>query len=204
MIIQPRPFLSQSFSFLFLISIMLVSCKKSTPVAEAGTGDLAGFEMTPIQGSTIQYAVRKDGAGQVVFEGYVLDNKKTGEWIEYSADGDVAVIENYVNGLKEGYSFKLATRGQIDMKAQYHLGQLHGNYIQYKFGKVLEQRTYNTGKLDGLVVTYDERTWKVKQEVQYKNGLQDGYFRYYDDGVMSLEYIYKNGEKISGGIVNKG
>jgi antitoxin component YwqK of YwqJK toxin-antitoxin module len=98
----------------------------------------------------------------------------------------------------------MLTRGQIDMKAQYHQGQLHGSYIQYKFGKLLEQRTYNMGKLDGTVRTFDERNWKIKQEVQYKNGLQDGFFRYYDEnGNVTLEYVYRNGEKISGGIINK-
>ena len=50
--------------------------------------------------------------------------------------------------------------------------------------------------------TFDERTFKLKQEVEYKNGLQDGYFRYYDEeGNVTLEYEYKEGEKIKGGIV---
>ncbi len=57
------------------------------------------------------------------------------------------------------------------------------------------------GKLDGVARTFDDRTWKVKQEVEYKNGVQDGFFRYYDEnGTVTLEYVYKNGEKVSGGM----
>ena len=90
------------------------------------------------------------------------------------------------------------------MRSRYHQGLLHGPYIQFKFGKVIEERPYNMGKLDGIVRTFEDRTWKLKQEVQYKDGKQDGFFRYYDDqGNVTLEYQYKNGEKISGGIVEK-
>lgn len=72
----------------------------------------------------------------------------------------------------------------------------------YKYGKVVEERYYENGKLEGTAKTYDDRTFKLKQEAQYKNGLQHGYFKYYDEnGNVTLEYEYKNGEKVSGGIV---
>jgi antitoxin component YwqK of YwqJK toxin-antitoxin module len=187
--------------FIFCLSWVFASCNSSTSHAEAGAGDLAGYELTAIPGSSTQYAVRKDGAGQVVSEGYVNGNKKSGQWLEYSVDGDIALIENFVDGLREGWVMKMITRGQIDNKAKYHQGLLHGPWIQYKFGKVLEQRNYSMGKLDGVARTFDDRTWKVKQEVEYKNGVQDGFFRYYDEnGTVTLEYIYKNGEKVSGGM----
>lgn len=200
----------RKFSNQFLLSVCLVlfcafilSCKPSAPAAEAGSGDLAGFELSALSNGT-QYAIRKDGNGQIVFEGYVDGNKKTGQWLEYNAEGEIVNIENYVNGLREGVALKMTNRGQVDLRARYHEGVLHGPWTQFKFGKIIEERSYTTGKLDGTVKTYDDRTWKVKQEVQYKNGVQDGFFRYYDEeGVVTLEYEYKNGEKISGGIVKK-
>lgn len=189
-----------SIVFLLLIN----SCQSPASKPEAGSGDLTGFELTPIPGTSTQYAIRKDANGQIVSDGYAADNKRTGQWIEYSPEGDITLIENYVNGLREGLSMKLVTRGQIDQKARYHQGKLHGPWIQYKFGKIIEERNYSMGKLDGVVKSYDERSWKLKQEVQYKDGKQDGYFRYYDEnGNVTLEYEYKNGEKISGGIVKK-
>ena len=61
---------------------------------------------------------------------------------------------------------------------------------------------YKDDKLEGTARTYDDRTFKLKQEVEYKDGKQDGFFRYYDEeGNVTLEYQYKNGEKVSGGIV---
>lgn len=192
------------FAACMTILFLLNGCKSSEPKPEAGAGDLTGFELTAIPNSSTQHAIRKDANGQIAIEGYVTDNKRSGQWIEFSPEGDITLIENYVNGLREGWSFKMITRGQIDQKARYHLGSLNGPWIQYKFGKIIEERTYTMGNLDGTVKTYDDRTWKLKQEVQYKDGKQHGYFRYYDEeGNVTLEYEYKNGEKVSGGIVEK-
>ena len=130
----------------------------------------------------------KDASGNLSSEGYVLDNKKTGEWLTYNPEGEI----------------KMSFRGQVDTRAQYHLGQLHGPWKQYKFGKLIEERNYAGGKLDGTSKSYDDKTWKLKQEVQYKNGVQDGIYRYYDEnGNVTLEYEYKNGEKVSGGMVKQ-
>ena len=192
------------FPLTFICLALLISCEPKSPEAAAGTGDLSGFEITEIPGSAFQYAVRKDGNGQLVFEGYVSGDKKSGQWLEYNPEGEIILVENYVDGLKEGVALKMTSRGQVDLRSRYHKGILHGPWTQFKFGKVMEERTYNNGKLDGVVKSYDDRTWKLKQEVQYKDGQQHGYYRYYDEnGNITLEYEYKNGEKVSGGIVEK-
>jgi antitoxin component YwqK of YwqJK toxin-antitoxin module len=186
--------------FACFASLVIIGCKPSAP--KAGSGDLIGFEIIEIQGSSVKMAKRKDPSGQAVIEGFVEGEKKTGQWLEYDNNGDVSTIAHYVNGLLEGTSFKLSHRGQIDQRTNYHLGELDGTWVQYKFGKVMETRNYKNGKLDGSVKIYDDKTFKLRQETEYKNGLQDGIFRYYDDnGNVSMEYQYKNGEKVSGGIV---
>jgi len=41
-------------------------------------------------------------------------------------------------------------------------------------------------------------------EAEYKNGKQDGMYKYYDeDGKVVMEYVYKDGEKVSGGMKEK-
>ena len=180
---------------------ILISCKPSAPKVVAGTGDLTGFEIVEIPGSTIQYAMRKDGQNQIVIEGYVTNNQRSGEWVEYNEDGEVGRIDNYVDGYLEGLSLKFSSRGQIELKSRYKRGILEGAWTQYKFGRVIEQRNYKAGKLDGVVRSYNDRTWDLKQEAEYKDGVQHGFFRYYDEeGKVTLEYEYKNGEKVSGGI----
>jgi antitoxin component YwqK of YwqJK toxin-antitoxin module len=170
--------------------------------AETDTGDLAGLVFEDIPGSLVKYARQISAAGQVEIEGFVEDGKKVGQWIQYSPEGDITLINNYVDGFLEGTAMRMTFRNQVDLKTTYHKNMLHGPWTSYKYGKIIEQREYVNDKLDGVVKTFDDRTFKLKQEVQYKNGLQDGYFRYYDEeGNITLEYEYKNGEKIKGGIV---
>lgn len=194
---------------LFIISILYfsnTSCKRAAEPSGPGetTGEFNGFTLEAIPGSSIQYATVKNTAGLLQIEGYVLDGKKTGQWIEYSPEGDINKIEHYVNGFLEGPSIRMTFRNQADLRARYKNNQLEGPWIMYKYGKIVEERFYANGKLEGLVKTYDERTFKLRQEAQYQNGLQNGYFKYYDEnGNVTLEYQYKNGEKVSGGMVEK-
>lgn len=208
---------SMTLSRLTGIAILLIissfylftsSCKSGeggTPEkAEIGTGDLAGLVMEEIPGSSTKYARQIGANGNLEVEGFVENDKKTGQWIQYSPEGDIILINHYVNGMLEGVALRMGFRNQVDLRVHYKKNRLEGQWVAYKFGKVIEERLYKDDKLDGVAKTYDERTFKLKQEVQYKNGLQHGYFRYYDDeGVVSLEYQYEKGEKISGGIVEK-
>jgi antitoxin component YwqK of YwqJK toxin-antitoxin module len=198
--------LTKNAILLIISSVLIIttSCKPKAPVETAGAGDLKGLELTPIPGSTIQYARQIDSTGRIQIEGYVDGDKKTGQWIEYGLDGDIGLINHYVGGMLEGTAIRMTFRNQVDLKLNYKQNQLDGAWIAYKYGKVIERRNYTQGKLDGLASTYDDRTFKLKQEVQYKNGLQHGYFKYYDEnGNVTLEYQYKDGEKISGGIVDQ-
>ena len=193
------------FSILsFILLVSFLACKPAAPEPVTGTGDLAGLQLTDIPGSNIKQARQMDPAGQIVHEGYVLDGKRTGQWVEYSNEGYIVSTANYVNGLLEGASMKLSPRGQVEERSKYHLGKLEGEQILYKYGKILKTSNYINGKLEGIVKAYDEKTFKLRQEIEYKNGLQHGFFRNYDEnGAVNLEYEYKNGEKVSGGIVEK-
>src|SRR5688572_7141518 len=194
------------FTFLtgFFVVLLLNSCKPAAPKAAEGTGDLSGYIIEDIPGSTTKYAVKKNAADQMAAEGFITNDKRSGQWVEYSPEGEIILIENYVDGLREGLSIKMSTRGQMDMKSRYKQGDLHGQFIQYKFGKIVEDRTYANGKLDGLLRKYDDRTWKLRKEMQYKQGELHGFFRHYDDeGNVTLEYQYENGVKLGGGIIEK-
>ncbi len=191
---------------LTLLVLLILGCnaKNTTPATESGSGDLSSFTLEEIPGSSLKHAFRKSEANILQQEGYVENGKRTGQWIDYTPDGDLQYVRHYVNGMLEGVSVRMTFRNQADLRETYRQNVLHGPWTAYKFGRVLEQRTYVNGKIEGLVKNFDEQTFRLKQEAQYQNGQLHGYFRYYDDkGTLSLEYEYKNGEKVSGGIVEK-
>ena len=196
---------------LSIITLFASSCKPSEEKvaaepagAAAPTGELKDMAMEAIPGSNTKYARQIGKAGNLEIEGFVENDKKVGMWIQYTPDGDIQLINHYVDGLLEGTAMRMTFRNQVDLRMNYKQGKLDGPWTSYKFGKITEERLYKNDKLDGMTKTYNTRNWKLKQEAEYKNGVQDGIFRYYDEeGTLSLEYTYKNGEKVSGGIIEQ-
>lgn len=189
------------------LSLFFIACKKDSANASGAgkatlEGDLAGLVLEDIPGSDVKYARQVSSSGVLQIEGFVKDGKKTGMWVEYTPEGDVLLINHYVDGMLEGAAMRMSFRNQVDLKLNNKQGKLDGAWTAYKFGKVIETRQYKNDKLEGVTRMYDDRTFKLKQEVEYKNGVQDGIYRYYDEnGNVTLEYEYKNGEKVSGGMV---
>lgn len=101
----------------------------------ASSDELKHMQLENIPGSDIQFAHQADSAGTAIQEGYVLNGKKTGEWISYTPDGDIQIINHYVDNQLEGTQLQMGFRNQVDLKSTYRSGQLNGPWVRYKFGK---------------------------------------------------------------------
>jgi len=189
-------------TFLMIGNACKPAADNTAATAPASDDDIAGLVREKIPGTTIEYARQMNAAGALEIEGFLDGNEKTGQWIRYNPEGEIIQINNFVNGKLEGTAMKMSFRNQVDLKINYKQGEMDGSWTAYKFGKVIEERNYVAGKLEGTVKVYDEKNFKLKQETQFKNGLQDGSLKYFDEnGNVVLSYEYKNGEKIGGGIV---
>lgn len=72
----------------------------------------------------------------------------------------------------------------------------HGEYKEFNYATVKEQRNYKNGKLEGLVkIFYDNG--KLMEDGMYQNGLREGVSKWYDqEGNVTITYEYKNGELV--------
>ncbi len=188
---------------LFTISILsFISCGGAN-TSTAGSGDLTGYELTAISGSSVSEAIKKNTSNAVAERGYVANGKKNGVWMTYHEDGKIKTLSGYSDGLLNGPHLEFNNRGQIEKQMSYQAGQYHGVNASYKFGRPTKESTYKNGKLDGPHKEYNQKG-DLQKYVDFKDGKQHGKLRYYDDeGNITLEYDYKNGDKVSGGIVEK-
>ncbi len=189
---------------LLILAIFIASCEGGSNQAEAfDTGDWEGFEMSDVTGSDLQRAVKKNYLSQTEEEGFVLNGVKTGTWITYHPiDARIKTIENFVNGRVEGLSLELDKRGQVIQKAFYNDGEFDGANTTYKFGRPQETIPYHMGQVDGKVIRY-YNNGRVMEEIEFKGGMQHGFYNHYNaDQKLDMQYEYKNGEKISGGMVD--
>lgn len=195
---------------LFLASLtVFISCEQnSTRQPAAATADdtansTEGYEVISIEGTPAQRLVRKNAEGTILEEGMLYNGQKVGAWIEYGTDGSFpSKLTTFADGKYNGTYLEFNTRGHITLRATYSNNQLDGPWAAYSFGRVEKQAQYKDGELDGQYLEYNKKTGNLQKEVNYKDGKQHGAYRFYDEeGNVMLEYMYRNGEKVEGGVV---
>ena len=186
------------------LNIYKNSVGDKTPSVVAGPVNAEGFNTIEIDGSPIKKLEKYDENNVLIESGETLDGMKTGTWTTYFTDGRVKSISSYIAGKLNGVQVNFTDRGQVELQAFYKDGILHGPWTSYNNGsRKKEERVYNMGKLNGINRHYN-RVGKLQKEMGFKDDVQHGIFRYYDEeGNITLEYEYKNGEKVSGGIVSE-
>jgi len=194
-------------SILFaLATICLIACGGNSGNSGGITTSLDGYK-TEDAGSGITYAYKADGGGNLVESGNFVNGQKSGMWLTYYDTekdvGKVKSIASYTNGILNGPYMELSNRGQIETQVDYRNNQYHGESKTYKFGRAVSVKTYADGKLHGPSLDY-HTDGTVQKEINFKDGKQHGSMKWYnEDGKVTMEYEYKNGEKVSGGIVKQ-
>ncbi len=197
----------KSVFFTLSLSVFLVSCHSgsdSAPAAAQDTPAPPAYELEDIPGADASRAVLRDGEGQLLEEGTLRSGLKTGTWIAYHPGGEFPkTAVSYINGMYNGPYMEFNARGQLELRATYLNNKLHGPWVKYRFGRPEAEAGYKNGELHGTYLGYDTKTGKVQKEINYKNGVQHGAYRFYnEEGVVTLEYEYRDGERVGGGIKN--
>ena len=188
--------------YLFLAVLLIFSCQEQTKL---GSFDETGYTVTSISGSHVKELQLIDETGLLVEKGYVSNGLKIGNWTTYWQDGKkIKSVKHFVDGKLNGTSMKYNDRNQILEITNYLNDQLHGYHVVYSWARPVKEITYKLGKVHGEMKVYFDKNGKLQKTISFSNGVQDGPFRQYDfEGNLVLDYIYKNGEKVSGGPVAK-
>ncbi|MBR9923219.1 MAG: hypothetical protein GYB31_20505 [Bacteroidetes bacterium] len=183
--------------------LTLFSCQETGSVSGPSLS-LDGFDEAPIPGSQASYVYRNDSYDRILEEGIIVNGKREGLWITYHDNEKQIpkVMASYVNGKLNGAYTEFNTRGGITLLKHYVNDVLDGKSIEFKNGRLVEVANYRKGQYHGMVTTYFERSDQKQTEAQFKAGKQDGLLRYYnEEGQVVMEYVYENGEKVSGGMI---
>ncbi|MEL7123246.1 MAG: hypothetical protein AAFO07_27605 [Bacteroidota bacterium] len=167
--------------------------------------DPNSFTIESVPGSDYEMATRRDSMGVLLEMGYLKDNTRHGVWSSYHPNGLPKKVASYINGVFNGIYQEFNERGQLILMAHYKNNLLDGPWGKYNFGRPEMTANYVGGQLNGVYREYDPTRLNVMlKEIEYKNGVYDGKYRFFNsEGVMTVEYVYRNGNKISGGIVEQ-
>lgn len=203
-----KPNFSEMKNLLWLLPVLLwLGCNKAEappPPEPAKTAD-GEYLLEDIPGSTVKMAVKKNAEGKILEQGFVENGLKTGTWMTFDkSDEFPKKIMSYVNGLANGPYFEFNDRGQTELKAFYRDNKLDGPWGRYSFGRPLSTASYKNGELDGIYREFEMREGKIQKEIHYQAGKEHGPYRYFNDkGEITVEYEFKNGKKVGGGMVER-
>jgi antitoxin component YwqK of YwqJK toxin-antitoxin module len=163
--------------------------------------DLSGYETTKSGGIT---KAIKMNDGMLVEEGYLKDGVKNGTWITYHPNKKIIkTLATYVDGNLHGTYLEFSNRGQIETKISYNNNTYDGLYGTYKNGRPVKEMEYVNGELQGIMSEYDGRG-NLQKETNFNKGQPHGDMLFYDEsGDLMMQYKYENGNKLSGGIIEK-
>ena len=191
----------------FVFAIAIFGCNQESVSSSSGSEkavvqslDASGYEVTDM-GNGYKMLTKKYANWKLAEQGITLNGKRNGAWVYYHSDREIPQsIANFVDDKYSGIYMEMDNRGQLLMIANYKDNELHGKFGRYKFGRTEEKGQYVNGKIDGKYVKYFKNSKKIQQETNYKNGVRDGSMKFFnEEGEVTLEYIYKNGKKVSGG-----
>lgn len=190
---------------------LFIACNQSDQTAASNTtasnNATAGdpYVHESIAGTDVQKVTLTNRDGKLREQGFMLNGKRTGMWLIFErSDVFPHKIISYQNDMYNGPYFEFTERGQMTMKANYVNNKLDGYFAKYKFSKEVVTANYDNGKRTGEYREYDERKNFLTKIENYKDDQLHGKVQYYNaDGIVIMEYEYKNGKKISGGITNQ-
>lgn len=190
--------------YLLLVSIFFVLASCGEKAAAPAAFNLEAFELTDIPGSDLKRAVFKNEKGKILENGTIRNGKRHGAWVVYQKDRDMPKsVASYVDGVLNGPYLEFTPYGYTELSCNYSNDLLEGYFVKFKNNRKMEEGYYLKGKLDGIYKKYYDGQEVIQQELTYKQDVLEGDNIYYNDkGEVTMRYTYKNGEKVSGGIVS--
>lgn len=164
--------------------------------------DVKGYQTETIGGGAAA-AAYYDANSWPLSKGHLINGVQNGIWTTYHPDSrKIQKMTNYINGQKNGPEITLNDRGQIIEIKHYRNDQLHGLSATYRSSRPVTETTYSKGIMHGPFAIYDEFTGKIQRSGTYSNGEFHGELYFYGaNEEVTLQYVYDQGEKVSGGIV---
>lgn len=179
-----------------ILFAILVQCKPTIQ----GKSEILNYDLIKTEGSDVRTVIKTDSLGNKLIEGNIINGKKNGSWITYTASGQIADITNYIDDVKQGPYLKLS--GQtVAEQGSYKNDKYHGIRIKYLYGHIDEKIDFKDGIRNGWARKFYSNG-NVQREMEILDSVQVGIYRFYgEDGTLQIEERFKNGKKVSGGIV---
>ena len=129
-------------------------------------------------------------------EGKKSGSLKIGPWTYWKKNGEKYLMENYVEGKKDGSQITWHDNGEISTRHEYEKGLKNGTFVAwYENGNKKQTGTFINDSKNGMMsYWYDNgQIWMQENyEMGKKNGLMMGWYK---NGKKSIQQYWKNDRK---------
>lgn len=131
----------------------------------------------------------------VVRDGYMIGDKKTGRWTEYTDTGVLLQLADYENDVKSGEYMEFDVNGSLEVIEHYKNGLLDGEqkrFVQGQKGRILKSAyAYKAGMLHGTCSEYTN-DGKLQSQSTYVMGKKTGPASwFFSNGKLALTQVYE-------------
>ena len=129
--------------------------------------------------------------------GEITDDKKTGEWTTWHANGNIESVQNYYLGTLNGRSQTYFVSGRLAVDQTYKNNVLHGRYLS------LYEVDYHAIDLEGRIIENERnglwlkraKNGNIIEEISWERGTLSGMSTFYHEGDGVIDYMlpYEDG-----------
>ncbi len=133
-----------------------------------------------------------DNKGRKIADGFYNQKNRDGEWHYYAEDGRLVQTSHYRMGVREGEQLILDAKNDTAELSNWKDGKRHGYWWKRIGTNGYITGTYKDGGLHGEMFEYDD-SLRLRHYGNYYEGVRNGSFEHYEDGILSIKEIYENG-----------
>lgn len=126
-----------------------------------------------------------DEKGNKLATGFFNQKNRDGEWRLFDEKGHLVKIAHYRMGIKEGQHIVFNAAGDTAEVSNWLDNRRHGRWWRRLSKQGYITGNYTHGALDGDVIEYDD-SLRMVSHGHYRNGMRDGEYKYYEEGVLSV------------------
>ncbi len=146
----------------------------------------------------------QDGTRQSL--GHYSDDVRIGDWSQWYPNGQLCRVEHYREGKLDGAWSEYRNDGNLEQTVKYVNNLREGQWLTFPPGtkppkndeplpKPIRVEHYVAGKLNGPVTSFYFPSFAKRSEVEYKDGLQEGYeIFWHENGNKAKETLFLHGE----------
>ena len=127
-----------------------------------------------------------DEKGHLIATGFYNKRNRDGEWLFYTEEGKLIKKAHYRMGVREGEQVIFNADGDTAEVSNWADNHRHGRWWKRIGKQGYITGTFVHGGLEGEVKEYDDNASLVSHG-QYSKGLRNGFYRYYEDGELSVD-----------------